>query len=94
MGFFDKLFGNSNDKVELNHEELVEAGACPNCWGQQEYAGAYREFNEDPTKSNINRDKQHQKAFVAQFVETHVTGIKLKKNEGKLECPTCTKNFI
>lgn len=93
MGFFEKLFGKKEVKIDLNKEELIDSGACPNCWGKQEYADQYREYTKDQTKSNINHDKSHQKAFVSQFVETHVTGIRLKKNGDELVCPMCTSGY-
>lgn len=89
MGFFSRLFGKKDNKIELTKEELVEAGACPNCWGTQDYGGQYIEYRKDQTKSNINNDKQNQKAFVAEFVETHVSGIKLTRKEDRLQSPKC-----
>ncbi len=90
MGLIEKLFGGKKPKIELSEKEVIEAGACPNCWGKQEYEGQYIEYLQDQTKSNINNDKSNQKAFVTQFVETHLTGIRLKKDGDKLVCPTCT----
>lgn len=39
MGFFENLFGIFKRKeiIDLSQEELIDAGACPNCWGHQEY---------------------------------------------------------
>lgn len=93
MGFFDKLFGKKETPQTLTNEELVEAGACPNCWGRQDYEGKYVEFVKDQTKSNINHDKAHQKAFVQQFVETHVTGIQLKQEGNHKVCATCQTKY-
>jgi len=92
MGFFDWIFGKKQ-KIELNEQELIEAGACPNCWGKQAYDNQYKDYVKDQTKSNINHDKAHQKAFVAQFVETHVSGIKLKKDGNTSVCPACKVKF-
>ena len=89
MGFFSRLFGKKEENIDLTKDELIEAGVCPNCWGTQAYQGQYIEYRKDQTKSNINHDKQNQKAFVAQFVETHVSGIKLTKQEDRLHCPKC-----
>jgi len=83
-----KLF-NKKNKISLSDDELVEAGACPNCWGKQEYDNEYIEFTKDQTKSNISNDKQHQKAFVQQYIETGITGIKLKQEGETLVCPKC-----
>lgn len=89
MNFFKNLF-NKKHKITLNDNELVEAGACPNCWGKQEYADHYITFTQDQTKSNINHDKQHQKAFVQQYIETGITGIQLKRQGDYLTCPKCS----
>lgn len=89
MGFFSRLFGFNKKSIDLSEEELISAGICPNCWGRQKYNDAYVDYVKDQTKANISNDKQHQKAFVQQFVETNVTGIKLKKDGDFQVCPTC-----
>lgn len=70
-------------------KEIIEAGACPNCWGVQAYDDQFVDFVKDQTKDNINHNHQNQKAFIQQFVETHVSGIKLKNNT----CAACKKVF-
>lgn len=93
MGFFSKLFGKKKNSDTFSDKEIIEAGACPNCWGRQNYDGKFVDFVKDQTKSNINYDKNHQKAFIQQFVETNVTGIQLKKDGGQQCCPTCSTKF-
>ena len=93
MGLFSRIFGKKKNQVDLTAAELVEAGACPNCWGYQEYDNQFKAYNNDSTKSNINNDKQHQKAFVQQFVETYVTGIRLQAEGEQLACPTCKTKY-
>lgn len=93
MGFFQKLFGKKEAELKLKEADFLEAGACPNCWGTQMYEGKYKEYLKDSTKSNINNDLQHQKAFVAQFVETNITGIRLKKDGDYLSCPKCQGKY-
>jgi len=93
MGFFSRLFGKKKGKIDLSDEDLIDAGACPNCWGKQEYDNEYIEYFEDKTKANINKDRKNQKAFVQQFVETNITGIRLKKDGDFLSCSKCTKKF-
>ena len=79
MGFLKSLFGN---KSKYNAENLEHA-VCPNCWGKQEYAERTRE------KKIENKDK---KAFIAEFSEKHVTGIKSEKSNIKY-CPKCQSKF-
>jgi len=93
MGFFRKLFGKKKDTKVILDDELIEAGVCPNCWGVQEYDGQYTEFVKDQTKDNVNHNKQGQKAFIQQFIETNVTGIKLKKDGDKHICPMCKGKY-
>lgn len=90
MGLFDWLFGKkeeSNSTIFTN-KEIEDSGACPNCWGKQEYDGKFVVYVEDQTKSNINHNKQGQKAFVQQFIETEITGIQLKNGS----CPVCSQS--
>lgn len=93
MGILKKLFGSKKDEADLSKEELIDAGACPNCWGYQEYQDKFIEYTNDKTKSNINHDKQNKKAFVQQFIETNITGIRLKKDGESLSCPTCQTKY-
>ena len=88
MNLFKRLFTNRN-KLSLSNDELIESGVCPNCWGKQEYENHYIQFSKDHTKSNINKDKDHQKAFVQQYIETGITGIQLKREGDYMICPTC-----
>lgn len=89
MGFFEKLFG----KASVDAADLVEAGACPNCWGKQDYDGKFVQFVEDATKDNTNQHAQNKKAFIQQFVETNVSGIKLKREGAKQRCPVCAITY-
>jgi len=72
FGFLKKIVGGKKESINLSKDELIEAGACPNCWGLQEYEDEYIAFSDDPTKANINHDVEHQKAFVQQFIETNI----------------------
>ncbi len=92
MGFFSDLwnglFGHSDNEIKVpSKAEIIEAGACPNCWGKQEYDNQYIAFRKDKTKANISNKEQ--KAFVTQFVETHVSGIKLLTADDRTYCPKC-----
>jgi len=93
MGFLTNLFGKKVNSQILSDAEILEASACPNCWGKQAYDAQFVEFVKDQTKSNINHDKQHQKAFVQQFIETNVTGIRLKKDGDQQTCPICKTKY-
>ncbi len=92
MGFFD-FFRRKNSKIEITDEALVSIGTCPNCWGHSEYGEEYIEYVEDRQKDILNKDSTAQKAFVQQFVEDRVTGIRLKKDGNKLVCPRCKTGY-
>lgn len=79
MSFFKK------DKSETSGQ--VPEGLCPNCWGSQEYDNIIRDLYEDK-QIDVNNHRSHH-AFIQDFVVNHVTGIKLKKGNNGLECPTC-----
>lgn len=92
MGFLSDLWNGLFGKGEVDihaptKAEIKEAGACPNCWGKQEYDDKYIAFRKDKTKANISHKEQ--KAFVTQFVETHVSGIKLLTEDDRTYCPKC-----
>jgi hypothetical protein len=91
MSFLKKLFGKKQNSTIFSDEELINANACPNCWGRELYDDKFTQYVKDNTKDNINHDKQHLKAFVSQFVETYVTGIQLKHGDNHLTCPKCQK---
>jgi len=93
MGLFSKLFGKRKNSAELSDEQIIEAGACPNCWGHNEYDGLYIAAVKDQTKSSINGERKHQKAFVQKFIENNVTGIRLKKDGDKQSCPECKTKY-
>ena len=87
--FIKTILGTKDDaRAKM---ELIDAGACPNCWGSQEYDNQFKEFVEDKTKANIEGDTP--KTFIQQFVETNVTGIRLKSEEDRFRCPSCEGGY-
>ncbi|MEO9512197.1 MAG: hypothetical protein ABJN84_13460 [Flavobacteriaceae bacterium] len=65
----------------------VPIGACPNCWGDQEYGNVIRKKYKDLQININNHSSKH--AFIQDFVVTHLNGIQLKSKVNGLECPTC-----
>ena len=92
MSFLKRLF-DQNTTTAVNENQLIENHTCPNCWGKQEYEGKFQQYVQDQTKANINHDKLQQKAFIQQFIENHVSGIKLNRVENQLTCPKCKKKY-
>lgn len=68
-------------------QNQTPVGACPNCWGTQEYDGKVRELFKDHQIDVNNKISRH--SFIQNFVITHLKGIRLKKGNNGLECPTC-----
>lgn len=62
-------------------------GVCANCWEDQEYGNVTRKKYKDIQIEVKNGEGKH--AFIQDFVETHLNGMKLKSTVHGLECPTC-----
>ncbi len=93
MSFLSRLFGTKKSSDLVDDQMLIDAKVCPNCWGKQEYAKRFVKYEYDQTKANVNKSKSNRKAFVQQFVESHVTGIHLKTDGNSLACPKCNAKF-
>lgn len=89
MRIINKLLDILTGKKLDSNEHLIEAEVCPNCWGKQEYANEYKEIIKERA-----RNANEQKAFVEKFIETHLTGVRLKQKFDKLVCETCSGVFI
>jgi hypothetical protein len=68
-------------------KEETPEGLCPNCWGSQEYHNIVRELYDDKQIDVNNHEANY--AFIQDFVVNKIDGIKLKKGNSGLECPTC-----
>ena len=82
MKLFSKLFSNV---------ELIKGGACPNCWGEQEYDNQARELIKDKQIDVNNHEAKH--AFIQEFVTNHVSGISLQKGDNSHVCNRCKALF-
>ena len=92
MDLIDRFFGRN--KGNMSQQELVNLGVCPNCWGKQEYEGKYKEYVKDSTKSALSGDPAAQKSFIQEFVEKHISGIRLKSQGDKSTCPICSRTYF
>lgn len=75
----------------LKHPTPSEArtpdGLCPNCWGRQEYGGA---FFEAVKNENIDiNDVEEHKGWIQDYAEKNLSGIRLKAVGEDLVCPNC-----
>lgn len=64
----------------------VPEGACPVCWGYQEYDHKIRKLFEDEQIDVIHHKKKY--TLVRQFVKEHIEGIRLREGEIQV-CPEC-----
>lgn len=78
-------------KSKKETEGKSPEGYCPNCWGTQEYDNEIRELYKDKQIDVNNHESNY--AFIQDFVVKHIDGIKLKRGNNSLECPTCHTNF-
>ncbi len=83
----------SNNSKDYTNEELLEMGVCPNCWGRQKYDDKFVEFVKDRTKSEINKEHRHRKAFIEKFIETEISGVKLKETDHYQVCGKCKSGY-
>ncbi len=74
-------------KYLRSQQSTAPTSICPNCWGRQEYQGAFREAiaKEEITLNNIDQKKGWVDAYAAKYLH----GIKLEKKGNKITCPTC-----
>ena len=74
----------------MNEQEMPD-GFCPNCWGEQEYGGDYKQKLKD-AQVDVN-NHQAKRAFISRFANKYLSGIKLVNRNKGLYCPKCNKLF-
>ncbi len=80
MSIISKLF---------TKKEVVEMGVCPNCWGEQEYDGAFIDAAKEKQIDVNNHEAKN--AFIQDFVVNHVDGIHLHREDHGLRCKRCNR---
>ncbi|MCO4745190.1 MAG: hypothetical protein KC912_10415 [Proteobacteria bacterium] len=78
-------------KTPAETEGSTPEGLCANCWGHYEYDGKIRSVARD-RQIDVNHHLER-RAFIEDFVVTHVDGIRLK-NDGlsRQLCPQCGRS--
>jgi hypothetical protein len=74
-------------------QEITEAGLCPNCWGQQSYDNKFVDAIKDQQVAINNGDTTANRAFIQDFVKTHLEPIKLKNHDIYDQCPVCKVKY-
>lgn len=85
---------NKKDNKIFSEQELVDQDICPDCWNEMAYYNEYMTFIEDRTKADIHGPKDQKKAFIEEFVQDNITGIRLKNDHNRHYCPSCEKDFL
>ncbi|MFT5583477.1 MAG: hypothetical protein ACI9VR_001055 [Cognaticolwellia sp.] len=78
-----RYFWPANDTDQAAAPE----GLCPNCWGEQEYDGAFRKGLSD--KQIDVKNGRAKNAFIQDFIIQNVDGIRLKNQPEGATCPRC-----
>ena len=86
----EKLIAFFKKTAQATNNETPE-GVCPNCWGNQEYDSVIRELYQDHQIDVNNGQANHN--FIQNVVVNKIEGIKLKKGNNGLVCPTCRVNY-
>ena len=84
---------NKKNNGQIDDQEIVEAGLCPNCWGSQSYDGKFVEAVKDQQIAISNGDTTANRAFIQDFVKTHLEPIKLKNHDIYNQCPVCKVKY-
>ena len=78
-------------KAEKKQEEVPE-GYCPNCWGRQEYGGAfYKAVKKE--KIDLNNIEAH-RGWSQSLAPKYLYGIELKKKGKEFACEQCSTEYI
>ena len=69
------IFQTFKNFIKPRPSSNTPEGFCPNCWGRQEYQGAFYNAikNEEITTKNVDQKK----GWIEVYVERNLTGIKL-----------------
>ena len=90
MGLIDsikRLFQRDESSMPL----AVPEGVCPNCWGEQDYDGKYRDRMK---KDNVDlNNAQARLGWIQALAMERVEGVMLKKTDDYSTCPTCKLTF-
>lgn len=73
-------------KPEAETKETAPEGACPICWGRQQYDGKIRTILEDKQIDINNHSGSYE--IIQEFVKTNIDGFTLKEKE-ITDCTTC-----
>lgn len=79
------------EKEEIHAFQKIDDDFCPNCWGRQEYGGAF--YNAVKAEGINTKNINQKKGWIQAYVEKHLTGIKLKVVDAQLACNSCSVRY-
>ena len=91
MSLFNWL--KKENSGEKDDQEITNAGLCPKCWGSQAYDHKFVDAVKDQQISIHNLDSTANRAFIQDFVKTHLESIKLKNHDKYDHCPVCKVKY-
>lgn len=67
-------------------------GYCPNCWGEQQYEGKFRDVLE---KEHIDLNNVEENlGWIEAYVIENFEGIKVRDEDGRKICPACHREHL
>lgn len=83
VSFFKKSYSETKNETPES--------ICPNCWGKQEYDKVIRDLYHDH-QIDVNNGQANLN-FIQNVVVNKIEGIKLKKGNNGMVCPTCKVSY-
>lgn len=90
MGLVDNIINLIRGKNELSLADVPE-NFCPNCWGRNEYGGAFYAAIKNQG-IDINDIKAHV-GWVQDYTNKHLSGIALNSNNEETVCTKCKVKY-
>lgn len=87
MNLMDRL----TQLVTSKDAHQAPEGLCPNCWGRQEYSGAFFEAIKREGVDVMELDNTQ--GWIRAYAMEHFEAITLQTIHQQPECPTCKVNY-
>jgi len=85
IDYIRKLLGGQRTESE------TPDGYCPNCWGEQQYEGKFRDvlMKEHIDLNNVEENL----GWIEAYVIEHFEGVQLKNENGRKVCHSCHRSL-
>ena len=78
-------------KKQTPDQEDTPEGFCPNCWGRNEYGGAFFEAVKN-NQVDVN-SKNPNVGWIQDYADKHLAGIELIHEDEQLVCQRCKLTY-